>query len=196
MFNHTAYPRTGRRVALGLILEKATGSSLADLIQDRIAKPLGLTDTYLAGPARGDFVDATWINDSTEWAAGGVVSTAADWARFQTALISGKLLPPALLAEMETTVSEGADTANRYGLGLERVVTPCGAVWGHVGQVPGYSSENYTDDTGRRTVAVFATTIFSLAEPMAAQANQNLINAAVCTMLDKPIPASAVTSVP
>jgi D-alanyl-D-alanine carboxypeptidase len=213
-------------VALGLILQKATGQSLANLIQDRIAKPLGLTGTYLApytpdpadtkladgyepdaatigpllfpgtpagtsfaGPARGQYVDTTWINDSGDWAAGGVISTAADWAKFQSALVSAKLFPQAQVKEMETTVSEGSQTENRYGLGLEHVVTACGDVWGHDGQAAGYSTWNYTDDTGTRTVAVFASTIFGLAEPKTSAARQTLLNAAVCAMLDKPIPA-------
>jgi D-alanyl-D-alanine carboxypeptidase len=212
-------------VALGLILEKATGKDLATLIHDRIAVPLGLTDTYLApatssaadrsnskltagyepdaqilagelppyapagtafaGPSEGDWTNTTWVNESTEWAAGGMVSTAADWAKFQEALVTGKLIPPAQLREMETTVSEGQGVANRYGLGFEQTATPCGTVWGHDGQAPGYSSWNYTDPTGHRTVAVFVTTIFGLAQPKTAAASQNLIDAATCAMLDK-----------
>ncbi|MEY9962701.1 D-alanyl-D-alanine carboxypeptidase [Streptacidiphilus sp. MAP12-16] len=220
-------------IALGLVLEKATGHRLADLIEERIARPLNLKQTYLAtstprsdgsklahgyepdaahlasllppgtpagtafaGPSRGDHVDTTWINNSSEWAAGGVVSTAEDWGRFQTALMSGGLLPPAQLKEMRTTVAEDASTPNRYGLGLEKVVTPCGTVWGHVGQVPGYSSENYTDSTGHRTVSVFTTTIFGLAEPKVGAADQALVNAAVCTMLGKPVPSKPVPSTP
>jgi len=215
-------------VALGLILEKATGQSLANLIQDRIAKPLGLTGTYLApdtpdpadtrladgyepdaailapllppyapagtsfaGPARGDYVNTTWDNVSANWAAGGIVSTAADWARFQSALVSGKLIPQAQVKELETTVSEGSGTQDRYGLGFEHKATPCGTVWGHDGQAAGYSTWNYTDDTGTRTVAVFVTTIFGLAKPKTSVASQTLLDAAVCAMLDKPIPASA-----
>ena len=215
-------------VALGLILEKATGQSLANLIQDRIAKPLGLTGTFLApyvpdpaadtalangyepdaailapllppgtpagtsfaGPARGDYVNTTWINVSGDWAAGGIVSTAADWAKFQSALVSGKLIPPAQVKEMETTVSEGSGIQSRYGLGIEHKVTPCGTVWGHDGQAAGYSTWNYTNDTGTRTEAVFVTTIFGLDEPKTSIASQTLLNAAVCAMLDKPIPAS------
>jgi D-alanyl-D-alanine carboxypeptidase len=213
-------------VALGLILQEATGQSLANLIQNRIAKPLGLTGTYLApytpdpanrkladgyepdaakiapllfpgtpagtsfaGPARGDFVNTTWINDSGDWAAGGIVSTAADWAKFQAALVTGKLFPQSQVKQMETTVSEGSQTQNRYGLGLEHVVTPCGDVWGHDGQAAGYSTWTYTDDTGTRTVGMFVTTIFGLAEPKTSAASQTLLNAAVCAMLDKPIPA-------
>ncbi len=70
-----------------------------------------------------------------------MVSTAQDWARFDRALLSGKLLPPALLKEMRTTVPEEPEIPNRrYGLGLEQVTTPCGTVWGHNGQVPGYAA--------------------------------------------------------
>lgn len=146
-----------------------------------------------AGPARpAGHVDATAINSSTEWAAGGMVSTAQDWARFDAALMSGKLLPPAQLQQMRTTVAEESGSQNRYGLGLEQVVTPCGTVWGHVGQVPGYSSEDYTDSTGHRTVSVFTATIFGLAEPKAGAADQALVNAAVCAMLDKPIPVDPI----
>jgi len=144
--------------------------------------------TAFAGPARSaGYVDTTWINISTEWAAGGMVSTAADWARFDRALLSGRLLPAAQLKEMHTTVAEEAEFPNRrYGLGLEEVTTPCGTVWGHNGQVPGYSSENYTDAAGRRTVSVLTATIFGLAVPKAGAANQALVDAAVCAMLDKP----------
>ncbi|MFD0310070.1 serine hydrolase domain-containing protein [Streptomyces sp. NPDC127119] len=232
-------------IALGLVAEKATGHSLDDLIQRRIAGPLHLKNTYLvtgadarsedgsksgsengskavqrpalahgyepdaahigpllppgtpagtafAGPQRpAGHVDTTWINSSTEWAAGGIVSTAQDWARFSGALLSGKLLPPARLKEMRTTVAEEAEFPNRrYGLGLEQVVTPCGTVWGHNGEVPGYSSENYTDATGRRTVSVLTGTIFGLVPPKAGAANRALVDAAVCTMLGKPIPAA------
>jgi D-alanyl-D-alanine carboxypeptidase len=216
-------------IALGMALEKVTGRSVADLVQQRIAGPLHLTHTYLsvgssrpsradrslahgyepdaahlapllppgvpegtafAGSPRGDLVDTTWINSSSEWAAGGMISTASDWARFDSALLSGKLLPPAELKAMRTTVPEdpASPAGDGYGLGLIKVVTPCGTVWGHDGQVGGYNSVTYTDNTGRRTVEVFTTTVFGLAAPKAAAANQTLINAAVCTMLHKPQP--------
>ncbi|MEV6443124.1 serine hydrolase domain-containing protein [Amycolatopsis sp. NPDC051716] len=223
-------------VALGLIAEKVTGQTMADLVQERIAKPLHLQNTYLvegngsgtdksptlahgyepdpthiaallppwvpagttfAGPARpANYVDTTAGNASTEWAAGAMVSTAQDWATFDSALLSGKLLPPELLKEMKTTGPEEAEVPNRrYGLGLEQVTTPCGTVWGHNGQVAGYSSEAYTDDTGTRTASVLTATIFGLASPKAGGANQDLVNAAVCTMLGKPTPASSPTPV-
>ncbi|MFE3502293.1 serine hydrolase domain-containing protein [Kitasatospora sp. NPDC059160] len=219
-------------IALGLILQKATGQSLGDLIQQRIARPLGLHGTYLpttdtagphlahgyepdaahlapllpqgtppgtsfAGPHRGPAdVDTTVVNQSTLWAAGGIVSTAEDWARFDRALLSGTLLPSAQLAEMRTTVPEDPGTPNGdgYGLGLRKVVLPCGTVWGHDGQAAGYSSETYTDDSGTRTVSVLTSTVFDLARPQAAAAHQALVDAAVCAMFDKPLPAASSPS--
>lgn len=221
-------------IALGLIAEKATEHPLTSLVQEKIAVPLHLTNTYLvegsdngtghslalahgyepdaahvasvlpagtpagtafAGEARpAGYVDATAVNTSTEWAAGAMVSTAQDWATFDSALLSGKLLPAALLKEMKTNRPEEAEFPDRrYGLGLEQVTTPCGTVWGHNGQITGYSAEAYTDETGTRTASVLTSTIFGLKPPKPRAANQNLVNVAVCAMLDKPIPAAAPT---
>lgn len=225
----TAYSYSNTNyIALGLVAEKASGRSLADLVRERIAGPLHLRnlflatgttrpgnrtlahgyepdgtrigpllpactppDTAFAGPERpAGHIDATWINPSTEWAAGGIVSTSKEWARFDAALLSGKLLAPEQLKEMLTTVAEEPGNLNRYGLGLEQVVTPCGTIWDHVGQVPAYSSWDFTDSTGSRTASVFASTIFDLAEPKAGAAVQALMNAAVYTMLGEPGPSA------
>ncbi|MBK3573017.1 beta-lactamase family protein [Streptomyces sp. MBT65] len=226
-----SYSNTGY-IALGLVAEKATGHRLSDLVQERIAGPLHLENSYLVngsdrtdsprlahdyepdpkhlapvlwpgipagtvfvGPARpAGYLDVTGVNENTEWAAGSMVSSAADWARFDTALMSGKLLPAAQLKEMKTTVAEESGNPNRYGLGLEKRATPCGPVWGHDGQAPGYSSWDYTDSTGRRTVSVFVPTIFGIAAPRPAAVTEALLNTAVCTMLDKPLPATPTGS--
>ncbi|MEV5750839.1 serine hydrolase domain-containing protein [Actinoallomurus sp. NPDC052308] len=217
-------------IALGLLVEKVTGHSVADLIQHRIAGPLGLRHTYLStdapdpadrrfahgyepdaahlapilppgtpagfgfvGPARGERVDVTGIDQSWDGAAGSIVSTTSDWSRFDKALMSGRLFPKPLLAQMRVTTQEDEENGlNRfYGLGLEEVHTPCGTVWGHDGALPGYRSDNYTDSSGRRTVSVLSTTHFGLKTDTAAgTAEDDLVTAAICTMLDKPIPAT------
>ncbi|WP_285619262.1 serine hydrolase domain-containing protein [Kineosporia sp. NBRC 101677] len=141
------------------------------------------------GPARGKRVDVTAINPNWNWAAGSMVSTAKDWATFDRALLSGRLLPQAQLNQMRTTVDDGSGTS-RYGLGLEEVHSSCGTVWGHEGSLPGYRSYNYTDKVGKRTVSVLNTTHFGLqADPKAGAAEAALVDAAICTMLGKPIPA-------
>ncbi|MFE5402825.1 serine hydrolase domain-containing protein [Streptomyces sp. NPDC056580] len=216
--------------ALGLILEKATGSSLAELIEQKITKPLGMKDSFLAtdaawpagkrhasgyepdakrlkallsgtvdlpegvgfaGPERpGDNVDTSAIDPSWSWAAGGMVSTAQDWQCFLTALMSGRLLPEAQMKQMRTTV-EAPEEGGGYGLGLIKVDTPCGTVWGHTGGLPGYSSEIYTDATGTRSVAVFTITNFGIKEKKAATTNKALVEAATCQMLGKPQPSDS-----
>ncbi|QFZ23769.1 serine hydrolase domain-containing protein [Saccharothrix syringae] len=133
-----------------------------------------------AGPERHDHVDTTGIDLGPAWAAGGLVSTARDWQRFLTALLSGRLLPAAQLAELLDTVPQG--TGDGYGLGVMEVRTPCGAVWGHSGGFPGYRSHNYADRAGRRAVTVLLTTTFGLRAPEAAAAERELVEAAVCRM--------------
>jgi D-alanyl-D-alanine carboxypeptidase len=60
-------------------------------------------------------MDTSWA-----WAAGAMVSTTADLARFYQALLGGQLLPPELLTQMRTTVDASQlGHGIRYGLGLE-----------------------------------------------------------------------------
>ncbi|MFI9596367.1 serine hydrolase [Nonomuraea sp. NPDC052265] len=73
--------------------------------------------------------DATRMNQSFAWAAGGVVSTTTDLNRFFAALFGGHVLPGAQLREMLTTVpTEGAGwiPGTRYGLGIFEQKLPCG----------------------------------------------------------------------
>jgi D-alanyl-D-alanine carboxypeptidase len=86
------------------------------------------------------------------WASGATVSTALDVARFYRSLLSGDLLPARLMSVMQTTVDAVAEegTGTRYGLGLERFATPCGAAWGHGGNFPGYITYVYSSPSGGR----------------------------------------------
>ncbi|MEU6680312.1 serine hydrolase domain-containing protein [Streptomyces sp. NPDC046925] len=210
--------------ALGLILEKATGQTLADQIEEKITKPLDMNDSNLAtgadwkagkphvrgyepdagrlkailsgtvdlpqrvgfdGPPRpNDNIDTSAIDPSWSWAAGGMVSTAQDWQRFLTALVSGELLPKEQMKQMRTTV-DAPEEGGGYGLGLMKVDTPCGTVWGHTGGLPGYSSEIYTDTGGHRSIAVLTATNFGIKEKTAASANKALVTKATCHMLGK-----------
>jgi D-alanyl-D-alanine carboxypeptidase len=155
----------------GMIVERATGSTLADEIERRIARPLRLTGTYLPGTdntirdphARhySKFDQAgrpTEIHDVTDadlsWAgaAGGMISTTSDLHRFLSALLRGRLLPPAQQKEMFTTVStEGSDWVpnTRYGLGVYSQKLSCGVtLWGGGGYIQGSMSYAMGDRQG------------------------------------------------
>jgi D-alanyl-D-alanine carboxypeptidase len=146
-----SYSNTGY-IAAGLILQRVTGRNPADEIARRIIRPLRLTDTYfpgaetvVRGPHPGAYFAAfgtrNWVDTSMTWAwmAGEMVSTTADLNTFFKALLGGRLLAPAMLAQMRTTVPfdpENPDVAG-YGLGLYWQRLSCGQVWGHDGGVIG-----------------------------------------------------------
>jgi D-alanyl-D-alanine carboxypeptidase len=72
--------------------------------------------------------------------------------------MGGKLLSPRLLQEMKTTVAiDPTDPTSGYGLGIGRVQTPCGVIWGHDGAVPGYEDAAYWNESTGRTVVVAET---------------------------------------
>ncbi|NDJ62001.1 MAG: beta-lactamase family protein [Chloroflexi bacterium] len=134
-------------VLLGLVIEAATGSTVAEVYRSRIFAPLGLENTYLADaePASGqlisgysnrgggDLLDITHWNASAAWAAGALVSNAPDLITFAEALFGGELFSdPATLAAM-TDVSIG----DNYGLGIQAYDNP--DLLGHSGGTPGFS---------------------------------------------------------
>ncbi|MFI6849498.1 serine hydrolase domain-containing protein [Kitasatospora sp. NPDC050467] len=160
-----AYSNTNYLLA-GLIIQKVTGRPLAEEIDRRIIQRIGLRHTYL--PAPGDMTirephphgyhrnpedgplrDFTEIDPSAGWAAGQLISTNSDLNRFFAALLAGRLLPAAQLAEMRTTVPAGT-SGLRYGLGLTSRPLSCGGVyWGHGGDIAGFETRGGVTDDGR-----------------------------------------------
>jgi D-alanyl-D-alanine carboxypeptidase len=195
-------------IVLGLVLEAVTGRDVATLMRERIVRPLHLDHTFLALDARipgphadgyfppslsgtSGYLDVTGWTPTEVWAAGAVVSSAPDLARLYSALLSGRLLPPPLLDQMTTTVH--ADTGWDYGLGIYRMVTPCGTVWGHDGSIPGYVSLAWADRQGQRSVVLLLPT-----QPDAAigEAFVQAETAAVCQMFGRGVPSQPSTSAP
>jgi D-alanyl-D-alanine carboxypeptidase len=192
-------------ILVGLVLEKITGTPIQTLLARRIIRPLHLRGTFFAtsgafgGPyAHGylppsltgaGYVDASGWPPSWAWAAGAVVSTAPDLARFYRALLSGRLLTPRLLAQMTTTVEVAPGFG--YGLGIYTQETPCGTVWGHDGGIPGYVSFAFTDRTGARSAVVLLPT---QPDDAIAASGQRALEAVVCAMFDRPVPDPAAAA--
>jgi D-alanyl-D-alanine carboxypeptidase len=176
-------------VLLGLVIQTVTGHSLDAELAQRIFRPLKLRDSSaptkqrIPGPhahgyllARPDTLqDVTAVSPTHAWATGNIVSTADDVARFYRALLSGRLLPPALLDEM-TTLRDG------LGLGLIRGDTRCPTV-GHNGEIAGYNAEAQNTPNGRRQFVLLAnifTTTSTVGTPKAHRAWGRLKNVAAC----------------
>ena len=189
-------------ILAGLILEEATGRSAADLIERRITRPLGLRHTYLAESAQvtdhhahgyfppsltgGEgYVDVTELHQSWIWTAGALVSTVDDQRRFWKALLGGRLLRPAQMAELKTLEPAGGVG---YGLGIYRYESPCGPLWGHDGKVPGYSTISWHDESGRRGFTLGLPT-----EPdvQIAPTLRALLDIASCRALGSAVPETA-----
>lgn len=103
---------------------------------------------YLA--VDGKPVDITTYNPSQAGAAGGMVSTAADLNRFFAELLTGDLLRPTELQEMQTLTPTGPGVDG--GLGLGRYSLPNGVtVWGKDGGFYGYHTWSFhTADCSRQ----------------------------------------------
>lgn len=125
------YSDTGY-VLLGLISETLGGKPYHVLLRERIFAKLGMTATYLRyfETPTPEPVVAAWYDEgaliagmrhqSADWAGGGLVSTAADLAKFARGLAGGHVVKPSTFAAMRAygpTAVDGVD----YGLGLFRV---------------------------------------------------------------------------
>ena len=118
-----------------------------------------MTGSHANGAAlvQDKLVDVTVLNPSGVWGAGNIVSTATDIAHFWRALLGGRLLAPAQLAAMKTTVPTAKGSTVGYGLGIFRWPSECGALWGHGGDIAGYSNRFQNTEDGKRQAAVMIT---------------------------------------
>ncbi|MFD7501461.1 serine hydrolase domain-containing protein [Streptomyces sp. NPDC059850] len=165
-------------ILAGMIIAKVTGHTWAQEVTARIIRPLGLRDTlapttYPRIPGRhlhgySNFeeaappIDVTGFNPSAGGAAGAVISTTGDLTRFYQALLGGRLLRPAQLVAMKTTVRapelDPGWPGIRYGLGLMQIPLSCGgSYYGHGGDQPGYTTRDGVSGDGRRVVVLNAT---------------------------------------
>jgi D-alanyl-D-alanine carboxypeptidase len=165
-------------ILVGMIIKKVTGHSWAREVNDRVLAPLHLRQTYVPGDnptlrnphaegynqfaPGGPLVDTTLFNPTVADSAGAMVSTPTDLARFWQALQSGRLLAPAQMRQMHTTVAapglSDAFPGARYGLGIMWIEDSCGGYWSHAGDVPGMSTLNGVSPDGKRVVVLSLST--------------------------------------
>lgn len=131
---------------LGLLIEKVSGQSYYDYVQEHIYAPAGMTGTgslpeidVVPGRAAGYMPGKKGWEPNTDtlpWrgtSAGGGYSTTGDLVRFSQALIRGKLINAYWLAEATKEQTPGSG----YGYGFQ---TEDG-YFGHSGAAPGINGE-------------------------------------------------------
>lgn len=147
------YADTGFLLA-GLVIEQVTGLPLHDAYRRWIFDPLGMTRTYMLyrEPARpvasgrplsrayaGGTDYGSMRSVSADWGSGGLVSTAADLARFLRAFADGRVLRKAESRRQMMALRPTGEPGVSYGLGIRHFDLDAlgmehgGALWGHTG---------------------------------------------------------------
>ncbi|MGW2986992.1 serine hydrolase domain-containing protein [Streptomyces goshikiensis] len=163
-------------VVVGMLIEKATGRTVAKEYERRIIKPLKLKNTSYVHPstaikgphahgylhpdeAGAPLVDSTEQTVSWAQSAGAMISTTADLNTFMSGLLGGKLLSAGTMDAMTTVTPTDATNTRFYGLGLRRYDLSCGtSVYGHTGTVQGFYTYAFATRDGRRSIAAMANT--------------------------------------
>jgi len=157
------YSNTGY-VLLGLAVESVAQQPLAVYERRNILERAAMTQTTFGSVPQGtpaatgysnatsdlaQPVDATWL-----YAAGDIVTTAPDLARFDIALMNGKLVAPATFLSMTANGVHPGPDGRAYGFGM--TLRPFGdaRLIGHHGGLPGFEAIDEMIPTQRFGVVV------------------------------------------
>jgi D-alanyl-D-alanine carboxypeptidase len=184
-------------VIAGVIIEKASGKSLVEFMNEKIFAPLGMKSVaimdvtkasgsdpvgylrYALGPLRpAPKEGAGWL-----FAAGELAMTAEDLAKWDIAMIDQKVLQPASYRELEREVQLTNGLGTRYGLGVSIAMEGGHRGISHGGEVSGFTAENVVFPDER--VAVVA-----LTNQDAVSASGDLAHGVVPMLFEKSDPAT------
>ncbi len=161
---------------VGLMVEAATGRSYVRALGSRVFGPLGLRHTSLPSgallprpfihgydvtPGEPTADDSQISAAGWAWASGGIVSTPLELNRFARAYAGGALVGGDARATQLATFMPGnshppGPGTNSVGLGIFRYETDCGTVYGHTGNIFGYTQFMAGSEDGTRAVVVSA----------------------------------------
>ena len=193
-------------IAVGLMVEEATGRTYESQLQKQVYGPLGLRRTTLPVGAnlKKPFIHGYDVSpppppeDVSEglaagwaWASGGIVSTPADLNTFIRGYVGRKLFDLQTRREQRQVIEGGSSDPpgpgkNSAGLGIFRYETRCGTVWGHTGNIAGYTQFAAASPDGKRSATVSINTALSppsTGDQDAFKAHRRAEGRAVCAAL-------------
>jgi CubicO group peptidase (beta-lactamase class C family) len=156
------YSNSGYAV-LGYLIERLSGQSYGDFVEQNIFKPLGMTHSnygsnsaiiperasgYVSGPT--GLLNAPFTHFSMSYAAGGLCSTTEDLLLWEQALFNGKFLSAASVQSMTTPFK------NDYGFGLIIRTETGHKLIEHEGGVQGFNTQMTYYPEDKLTVIVLA----------------------------------------
>jgi D-alanyl-D-alanine carboxypeptidase len=149
-----SYSNTGY-ILLGRIVEKVTGQTFAKFLSSRILVPLGMTETlYDPDPARREISKGYTtfalgppeqnMPEGKGWvgAAGGIYSTPRDLAKWDVALLQGRVIKPASWSLMTRRRRLSNGSLTNYGCGLGVGVRVDRELLSHGGAINGFAAWN------------------------------------------------------
>lgn len=152
-------------VLLGLLIEKITGLPAWKVINEKVLKPLDLSNTYYGGSffayppynhgytmEEEGWVDATNWNTSWGYTAGAMISTLEDMKKWSRYLADEPLLSESMKAER---FNFGADN---YGFCLETVKYKNERWIGHPGTISGYNTQVWYNPERKISLVIHSNT--------------------------------------
>lgn len=144
----------GGTTIVQLMLEDATGTDYATLARERIFEPLGmarstfvnplpeaLRDNAAVGHEDGQVIDGKWVC-VPQLGAGGLWTTAADYARFMIACRNAWLGRPGAILSQPLAERMMTSQGGEFGLGWELIGEGEAKRFGHGGSNAGYQCES------------------------------------------------------
>jgi len=158
-------------VLLGMVIEKVTGKPAAEVYQERIVGPLGMTQTSFPaqsnaiadphlfgvtaqGQPSGHTADATNWNPSFTFTAGAIISTLDDLHTWSKALYTGNgiLKPETQQLRRDSIIHNIPPNTPTMGFGFG--IGDRNGWWGFDGDIPGYTTSLYHNYDRQTTIIV------------------------------------------
>jgi D-alanyl-D-alanine carboxypeptidase len=165
-------------ILLGAIIEKVTGLSYEQFLQERIFGPLGMghsgydhTDRIVPGRAAGYQIgaggleNAAYLSMTLPHAAGALISSVEDLAIWNEALADGKVLRPETLARAWTSGTLNNGDIHGYGYGWMMFSYEGHRAVEHAGGIHGFVTDAIYFPGDRVYVAVLANLMAAEAAP-------------------------------
>ncbi len=126
-YNNSGY------ILLGAIIERVSGKTYAQFIQERIFKPLGMNDSYYDdseqvirkripgySPSAVGTVNANYLDMSIPYAAGSLLSNVEDLAKWNKAVFDEKLISKTSMDKIfkPTILADGSEQPYGFGWGV------------------------------------------------------------------------------
>lgn len=163
---------------LGAIIEQVSGQTYASFLEQRIFTPLGMKDTAYEGSERGKapravgytatektYVPSAPLSMSQPYAAGALVSTVDDLAKWDAAIAAGKLLKPASWKLAFTPYMLTPQKSAEYGYGWHVGTLQGAPVIDHGGGINGFRTYALRLPQQKIFVAVLANADSGNADP-------------------------------